>query len=95
MVNQVSRFYVRVKEDLEKAFADFFPHMSSNYIKMAKLFNKGKCYPVLAVEKVVIFTKDGAEFDSARFLLPSENGNFIWIQSEIFEYMGFDDKCEG
>jgi hypothetical protein len=94
MITQVSRFYVRVKEDLEKAFTDFFPHMSSNYIKMAKLFTRGKCYPVLAVEKVVVFTKDGDEVESARFLVPSENENFIWIQSEIFDFMGFDSSCE-
>ena len=93
MITHVSRFYVRVKEDLEKAFTDFFPHMSSNYIKMANLFDKGKCYPVLAVEQVVVFTIEGAESESARFLVPSENGNFIWIQSEIFDFMGFDDSC--
>lgn len=42
MITQVSHFYVKVKTDLEKAFRDFFPHMSSNYIKMAKLFDKDK-----------------------------------------------------
>ena len=94
MITQVSRFYVRVKEDLEKAFDDFFPHMSSNYIKTAKLFDKEKHYPVLAVEKVVVFTKEGDEVESARFLVPSENGNFIWIQSEIFDFMGFEGNCK-
>ncbi|RKX93808.1 MAG: hypothetical protein DRP59_01950 [Spirochaetes bacterium] len=93
MITQVSHFYVRVKSDLEKAFRDFFPHMSSNYIKMSKLFNKDKKYPVLAVEKVTVFTKDGDEVESARFLVPSENNNFIWIQSELFEFEGFVDDC--
>ncbi len=85
-------FYVKVKDDLEKAFRDFFPHMSSSYIRMAKLFKQGKKYPVLAVEKVTVFTKDGDESESARFLVPTENRNFIWIQQELFEYYGlFED----
>ena len=85
-------FYVRVKHDLRKAFEDFFPHMSSHYINMSKLFDKKKRYPVLAVEKVTVFTKEGAETESARFLLPSENGNFIWIQCELFAFDGFAPK---
>jgi hypothetical protein len=82
-------FYVRVKEDLNKAFKDFFPHMSSKYISTAKLFKKNKRYPVLAVESVTVFDEDGSEVESARFLLPSENNNFIWIQCELFEFAGF------
>ncbi len=91
MTNQKCPFYVKVKEDLSKAFQDFFPHMSSNYISTAKLFNKKKVYPVLAVESVTVFTKDGDEVESARFLVPSENNNFIWIQCELFEYAGLSD----
>lgn len=91
---QTANFYVRVKNDLRKAFEDFFPHMSSHYINMSKLFNKGKRYPVLATEKVTVFTKDGDETESARFLVPSENGNFIWIQCELFTFAGFDDGSE-
>jgi hypothetical protein len=81
-------FYVQVKDDLKKAFQDFFPHMSSHYINMSKLFDKNKRYPVLATEKVTVFTKDGDETESARFLVPSENGNFIWIQCELFTFAG-------
>ncbi|MDZ7794168.1 MAG: hypothetical protein U5P10_10900 [Spirochaetia bacterium] len=95
MIQQVAPFYVRVKNDLEKAFQDFFPHMSSNYISTAKLFRKGKVYPVLGVESVTVFTKDGSEVESARFLVPSENNNFIWIQCELFEFAGFDGDLEG
>jgi hypothetical protein len=84
---QTTIFYVKIKEDLEKAFKDFFPHMSSNYLKMAKLFKKEKLYPVLAVERVTIFNKDGGETESSRFLVPSENSNFLWIQSELFNYV--------
>ena len=84
---QTNIFYVKVREDLEKAFEDFFPHMSSNYMKMAKLFKKGKLYPVLAIEKVTIINKDGTETESSRFLVPSENNNFLWIQSELFMFV--------
>jgi hypothetical protein len=91
-MQETSIFYVRVKKDLRKAFEDFFPHMSSHYINMSKLFDKNKSYPVLAVEKVTVFTKEGAESESARFLLPSENGNFIWIQCELFTFDGFTGK---
>jgi hypothetical protein len=91
---QTGNFYVRVKDDLKKAFQDFFPHMSSHYINMSKLFSKGKRYPVLATEKVTVFTKDGDETESARFLVPSENGNFIWIQCELFTFAGFADEDE-
>jgi len=96
MVQQSAPFFVKVKDDLNKAFQDFFPHMSSNYISTAKLFRKDKKYPVLAIESVTVFTKDGAEVESARFLVPSENNNFIWIQCELFEFLGFcsDDQEE-
>lgn len=87
-------FYVRVKDDLKKAFQDFFPHMSNAYIDTAKLFDRGKLYPVLAVEKVTVFTKDGDETESARFLVPTENENFIWIQCELFAYAGITPKGE-
>lgn len=83
---QSAIFFVRIKDDLKKAFEDFFPHMSSEYLSMAKLFKKGKEYPVLAVEKVSIFTKDGREVESARFLVPTENQNFLWIQCELFMF---------
>ncbi|MFW5743062.1 MAG: hypothetical protein ACOCW3_03740 [Spirochaetota bacterium] len=93
-VMQTGVFYVRVKDDLKKAFQDFFPHMSDAYIGMAKLFKREKRYPVLAVEKVTVFTKDGDETESARFLVPSENENFIWIQCELFAYAGIADSDE-
>jgi len=85
---QTGIFYVQLRDDLEKDFKDFFPHMSSNYISMSHLFSKDKLYPVLAVEKVVIFDQEGQETASARFLVPTENMNFIWVHSEIFRYAG-------
>jgi|BenlonsequeITSRD_1030534.scaffolds.fasta_scaffold00212_26 hypothetical protein len=89
MITQSTHFYVRIKPDLKKAFDDFFPHMSTHYITTAKLFDKSKRYPVLAVEKVTVFTKESNEVESARFLIPTENGNFVWIQAELFEFAGF------
>lgn len=89
MITHSSHFYVKIKPDLKKAFDDFFPHMSPNYIGTAKLFDKNKRYPVLAIEKVTVFSKDNTEVESARFLVPTENGNFVWIQSELFEFAGF------
>lgn len=94
-VMQTGIFYVKVKDDLKKAFQDFFPHMSSAYIGTAKLFKRNKRYPVLAVEKVTVFTKDGDETESARFLVPSENENFIWIQCELFSFDGIDSQGKG
>jgi hypothetical protein len=93
MVKQTGIFYVKVKSNLKKAFQDFFPHMSENYIRMANLFNKEKLYPVLAVEKVTVFTKDGDETESARFLVPTENNNFLWIQSELFMFAGLEEPA--
>ena len=89
---QTGIFYVRVREDLKQAFQDFFPHMSANYQQLAKMFNKGKNYPVLAVEKLSLFTKDGDEVETARFLVPTENGNFAWIQCEHFMYSGVQQQ---
>jgi hypothetical protein len=94
MITQSSHFYVKIKPDLKKAFDDFFPHMSTNYISTAKLFDRKKRYPVLAIEKVTVFSKDNDEVESARFLIPTENGNFVWIQSELFEFAGFNCGCQ-
>lgn len=90
-VMQSGIFYVKVRDNLKESFQDFFPHMSMNYTNMAKLFEKNKPYPVLAVEKVVIIKKDGTEAESARFLVPTENKNFIWILSELFTYSGTEE----
>ncbi|HOV64148.1 MAG TPA: hypothetical protein PLG43_09735 [Spirochaetia bacterium] len=95
-VMQTGIFYVKVRENPKESFQDFFPHMSLSYTNMAKLFEKNKKYPVLAVEKVVIIKKDGTEAESARFLVPTENGNFIWILSELFTFAGLatDDASD-
>jgi hypothetical protein len=92
MITQTSHFYVKIKSDLKKAFDDFFPHMSTHYISTAKLFEKNKRYPVLAIDRVTVFAKDNSEVESARFLLPTENGNFVWIQAELFDFDGFSSE---
>lgn len=91
-MHQTGIFFVRVRDDLKKAFEDFFPHMSANYLKMANMFKKGKDYPVLAVEKVSLFIKEGDEIETARFLVPTENNNFVWIQCELFMYSGLSTQ---
>ena len=87
-------FYVKLRSDLEKDFKDFFPHMSANYITMSHMFQKDKPYPVLAVEKVIVFDQEGRETASARFLVPTENRNFSWVHSEIFQYAGLEEDVE-
>ena len=87
-------FYVKLRSDLEKDFKDFFPHMSASYITMSHMFQKDKLYPVLAVEKVIVFDQDGRETASARFLVTTENRNFIWVHSEIFQFAGLREDVE-
>ena len=87
-------FYVKLRSDLEKDFKDFFPHMSANYITMSHMFQKDKLYPVLAVEKVIVFDQEGRETASARFLVPTENRNFIWVHSELFQFEGLREDVE-
>jgi len=91
---QTGVFYVKLREDLEKDFKDFFPHMSANYINMSHVFQKDKLYPVLAVEKVIIFDQEGRETASARFLVPTENNNFLWVHAELFQYAGMPEESE-
>jgi hypothetical protein len=62
--------------------------MSERYIEMSKVFKRSKAYPVLAVEKIAYFDQDGDEKESARFLVPTENGNFLWVLSELFTFDG-------
>lgn len=87
-VMQTGIFYVKLRDDLKKDFKDFFPHMSANYISMSHVFQKEKLYPVLAVEKVIIFDQEGRETASARFLVPTENNNFLWVHAELFNFAG-------
>jgi hypothetical protein len=89
---QTGIFYVKLRNDLKKDFKDFFPHMSSNYISISHMFSKDKLYPVLAVEKVVVFDQEGRETASARFLVPTENMNFIWVHSELFHFAEVEEK---
>ncbi len=87
-------FYVQVRKELHKDFQDFFPHMSEHYIRMSRLFKKDKLYPVLAVKDISIFDKEGNETESARFLVPTENNNFLWVQQELFSFAGVGPGAE-
>jgi hypothetical protein len=81
-------FYVQIRDDYEKLRKDFFPYISSEYMKIAKNFLPDKIYPVLAVKDVTIIAEDESNIETSQFLVPTENNNFMWVQSEIFQYAG-------
>ena len=79
-------FCVRVREDYERDRQDYFPHISSNCTSIAKSFDKGRVYPVPAVRHTTLIADDLKNVETSRFLVPTENGNFISVQSEIFRF---------
>jgi hypothetical protein len=81
-------FYVTVRDDYEKARQDYFPYIAAGYTAIAKNFSKGKAYPVLAVKHATLIADDEKNVETSQFLVPTENGNFIWVQSEIFRFSG-------
>lgn len=81
-------FYVVVRENYDTDHNDFFPYISSEYVKIAKNFRKGVNYPVLAVKDVSIVADDENVVETSQFLVPTENQNFMWVQSEIFKFAG-------
>lgn len=81
-------FYVTVREDYERDRQDYFPHIAATYTSIAKSFDKGKSYPVLAVRHTTLIADDQKNVETSQFLVPTENGNFIWVQSEIFRFAG-------
>jgi len=85
-------FYVKIRKDYQKAREDYFPHIASSYTKIAKSFTKGKSYPVLAVRHMTMIADDEKNVETSQFLVPTENGNFIWVQSEIFCFAGLNPE---
>jgi hypothetical protein len=83
-------FYVTVREDYEKARQDYFPYIAAAYTAIAKNFSKGKFYPVLSVKHATLIADDEKNVETSQFLVPTENGNFIWVQSEIFRFAGVE-----
>jgi hypothetical protein len=81
-------FYVTVRDDYEKDRQDYFPYIASAYTAIAKNFKKGKTYPVLSVKHATLIADDEKNVETSQFLVPTENGNFIWVQSEIFRFAG-------
>jgi hypothetical protein len=81
-------FYVTVRDDYEKDRLDYFPYIASAYTAIAKNFKKGKTYPVLSVKHATLIADDEKNVETSQFLVPTENGNFIWVQSEIFRFAG-------
>ncbi len=85
-------FYVTIRDDYQKAREDYFPHIAASYTTIAKSFVKGKNYPVLAVRHMTMIADDEKNVETAQFLVPTENGNFIWVQSEIFSFAGLNPE---
>jgi len=84
-------FFVVVRDNIEHDLKNFFPHIADNYTSIARLFKKGKKYPVLAVDPVTLIGEDGENIESSRFLIPTENNNIIWVLAEIFTYSGLTE----
>jgi len=87
-----SIFFVTVRDDYEQARQDYFPYIASAYTAIAKNFKKGKSYPVLSVKHATLIADDEKNVETSQFLVPTENGNFIWVQSEIFRYVGLEPE---
>ncbi len=83
-------FFVKVRDDYEQARQDYFPYIASAYTAIAKNFKKGKAYPVLSVKHATLIADDEKNVETSQFLVPTENGNFIWVQSEIFRFWGLE-----
>lgn len=81
-------FYVAVRDNYEKDRLDYFPYIASTYTSIAKNFKNGKSYPVLSVRHATLIADDQKNVETSQFLVPTENGNFLWVQSEIFRYVG-------
>ena len=85
-------FFVKIRDDYSKQRKDFFPYISAEYMKIAKNFHTNKVYPVLAVKDVTIIAEDESNVETSQFLVPTENSNFMWVQSEIFQYWGLEPE---
>ena len=81
-------FYVIKRDNYEEVLNDFFPYINQRYINIARNFKTNKKYPVLAVNEVTLIADDDSTIETARFLVPTENGNFLWVLSEIFKFAG-------
>jgi len=85
-------FYVKIREDYQRAREDYFPHIAASYTTISRSFIKGKTYPVLAVRHMTMIADDEKNVETSQFLVPTESGNFIWVQSEIFRFAGLNPE---
>jgi len=85
-------FYVTVRDDFKKALQDYFPYIALSYTTIAKNFSKGKSYPVLSVKHTTLIADDEKNIETSQFLVPTEGGNFIWVQAEIFRFVGVEPE---
>lgn len=85
-------FYVTKRDNYEEVLKDFFPYINQSYTNIARNFKSEKKYPVLSVKEVTLVADDNSTVETARFLVPTENGNFLWVLSEIFAYAGLAEE---
>ncbi|MDA3850469.1 MAG: hypothetical protein PF447_04285 [Spirochaetaceae bacterium] len=83
-------FYVTKRDNYEEVLQDFFPYIKQQYVNIARNFQSDKKYPVLAVSEVTLVADDDTTVETARFLVPTENGNFLWVLSEVFVFAGLE-----
>ncbi len=85
-------FFVRIRDNYETQIKEYFPHISSYYVDIARNFNKDKIYPVLSIKDVTLIAENNENIDTSQFLVPTENSNFMWILAEMFQYAGLTEQ---
>jgi len=85
-------FFVRVRDDYENQIKEFFPHISTSYVDIARTFNREKTYPVLSIKEVTLIAENNENIETSQFLVPTENNNFMWVLAEIFQYAGLEEQ---
>ena len=85
-------FFVRIREHYENQIKEFFPHISANYVDIARNFNKDKTYPVLSIKEVTLIAENNENIETSQFLVPTENNNFMWVLAEMFQYAGVTEQ---
>jgi hypothetical protein len=85
-------FFVRIRDKYETQIKEFFPHISTSYVDIARNFKREKTYPVLSVKEVTLIAENDENIDTSQFLVPTENNNFMWVLAEMFQYAGLTEQ---
>ena len=76
---QTGIFYVRLKDDIDPA--EQGPELSGRVEHLEQAFEKGKPYPVLAVEY-----RESNKLKQTFYHMPTESKNLGWFSSDYFEF---------